>query len=244
MKKISILAATAILFCTAFRLTGDEILAKLGVGKSNAEYSILTNLTNEERFTLPYTKLLPSVISGDKTGAARELCIYIKEYCSSAEFEKRYQQKRDAEKPASEPEPMSEDVKKAYKASIAEMEKTMKDPAVARYLDQKTKTAMQQQIDDTKKLIAAANDPTPNKTKWEKQYPADVKQLLRNNLQNYLSLVATVDFKASLQPRGRKMIFVNPEYEKKSLQWKACYRAGKEVNDVVTQFAKDWLKTL
>ncbi len=25
-------------------------------------------------------------------------------------------------------------------------------------------------------------------------------------------------------------------------EWKACYRAGKEVNGVVTTFVKDWLK--
>ena len=38
------------------------------------------------------------------------------------------------------------------------------------------------------------------------------------------------------------MIFVNPDYEKKSKKWKAIYRAGKEVNDAVTAFVKDWLK--
>ena len=124
------------------------------------------------------------------------------------------------------------------------MEKTLKDPATAKYLDKKTKDALQLQIDQMKQVLAAGNDPTPNKTKWEKEYPENVNVLLKRRLQQYLDLVTKVDFNATLVPKGRKMIFANPEYEKKSAEWKACFRAGKEVNAVVSDFARDWMKTL
>lgn len=243
MKRKLLIAAVIIGSLTAFRIYGDEILKKLGTSPGSAEYSILANLTGED-FNLPYAKLLPSVIQGDKTAAAKELCAYIKEYCSSEAFIAKYQEKRAYRKPTDEPPPMTAEMKDMYSSSIKEMEKTMKDPTTAKYMDKKTKDVLQKQIEEMKQALAAGNDPTPNKTKWEKDYPADIKQLLKRKLQQYLDLSATVDFNASLVAKGKKMIFVNPEYEKKSLEWKACFRAGKEVNTVVTAFARDWMKTL
>lgn len=35
------------------------------------------------------------------------------------------------------------------------------------------------------------------------------------------------------------MIFVNPEYEKKSPEWKACFRSGKEVNSEARFFCSE-----
>jgi hypothetical protein len=65
---------------------------------------------------------------------------------------------------------------------------------------------------------------------------------VKTRLNEYLELHATVDFNARLTGTGSNQKFVNPAYEKKSLKWKAIYRAGKDVNDVAAAFAKDWLK--
>ncbi|MHB1196618.1 MAG: hypothetical protein ACYC0A_07235 [Lutibacter sp.] len=91
-------------------------------------------------------------------------------------------------------------------------------------------------------LIAASKKPFPNKEFWEKIYPADPAVMVKERLQEYLKLVATVDFNAQLTGSGKMKKFVNPAYEKKSLKWKAIFRAGKEVNDVVTAFVKEWMK--
>ena len=40
---------------------------------------------------------------------------------------------------------------------------------------------------------------------------------------------------------GSGLQFANPEYEKKSGQWKLCYRAGKEPVEAARAFAKEWL---
>jgi hypothetical protein len=243
MKRKLFLAGTVLALLSAFAY-GDDILKKLGTSPGAAEYSILANITGEREFSLPYAKLLPSIVQGDKTGAAKELCAYIREYCSSEAFISKYREKREAAKPTDEPPAMTPELKDMYSSSIKEMEKLLKDPNTAKYLDKKVKEATQKQIDEMKAALAMGNDPAPNKTKWEKNYPADVNQLLKRRLQQYIDLAATVDFSATLVPRGSKMIFANPEYEKKSLQWKACYRAGKEVNAVVTAFARDWMKAL
>ncbi|MCH5717736.1 hypothetical protein [Niabella hibiscisoli] len=72
-------------------------------------------------------------------------------------------------------------------------------------------------------------------------YPADPAVMVKKRLQEYLALVATVDFKAEITGSGSSRTFVNPAYEAKPVKWKVIYRAGKEVNDVVTGFVKQWL---
>ena len=86
------------------------------------------------------------------------------------------------------------------------------------------------------------NNPTPNKTLWEKVYPEDPELMVKNRLNEYLALSKTVNFDAELKQVGSKKKFVNPQYENKSLKWKAIYRAGKDANSVATTFAKEWLK--
>ena len=74
-------------------------------------------------------------------------------------------------------------------------------------------------------------------------YPEDPSVAVKARLNEYLHILATVDFSAKLAGTNkRNMKFVNPEYEQKSLKWKAIYRAGKDVNDVASSFAREWLK--
>jgi hypothetical protein len=80
--------------------------------------------------------------------------------------------------------------------------------------------------------------------KWEQDYPADVKLLIKKRLQKYLAIVSTVDFNAELKDKGSRKVFVKDEYERKSSDWKMVYRAGAEVNGVAKSFAEQWLKEL
>lgn len=246
MRKKTISIAVIILSAmfAAFRISGDDILERLGITKDAAGYSILYNITGNS-FSLPYAKSAAMVAKGDKVGAAKELCSYIKAYCSSEEFLKAYNKKREENKPTSEPQRYDAQTIKIMKESLASMEKMAKDPNMTSYMDKSALDNMKKQIEDYKLQIEEAEDPTPNKTKWEKQYPADVKILIRKKIEEYLSFVKTVDFNAETTlNKYNKKIFNNPEYERKSTQWKACYRAGKEVNDAVIVFANEWLKEL
>ena len=88
---------------------------------------------------------------------------------------------------------------------------------------------MEQAIIHMKKQIAAQSDPTPNLTLWKKLYPEDAAVAVKNRLNEYLALTATVNFTAVTTGSGKNKRFADPAYEAKGPKWKAVYRAGKEV---------------
>ncbi|HRP30241.1 MAG TPA: hypothetical protein PKV73_00045 [Agriterribacter sp.] len=260
MKHKRILAAIVFigLTATAF-VTAEDIISKIGTSQDVAKTHILNNLVGNfkhepvnpstalmdepqhyhsqlKRFQIPRLSNLPKLISGDKKALAKELCLYVKEYVHSKEFTDKYAIIRDAAKPTEEPPVMDKQTIDAMKQGLKESETSR---TKLKAMGQPTKS-IDDAIAQMKKMIAENGDPTPNKTKWEKLYPADPAVMIRNRLQEYISLAATVDFNA--QVTGAKRKFVNTSYENQTLKWKAIYRAGKEVNDVVTAFAKQWLK--
>ena len=255
---IAVLLGTLTL--SAFKLA-DDILSKLGMDQSNAQYHILRNLVgrfstgavdnNEpddnnplsvynqlQHFKIPYARLLPSILQGDKTGASKELCVYVKTYFSSEAFAKAYADLRE------DAMPLSDEGASLY---TLRKNKIVFEKNIKNYItDTKYVVEQQQKLNENQKkmdaLTEASKKPFPNKEIWEKTYPADPALLIKKRLQEYLTLAATVDFKATLTGSGKKQVFTNPAYEKKSLKWKAIYRAGKEVNDAVTAFVKEWMK--
>ena len=197
-----------------------------------------------ESFKLPYARLLPAVIAGDKAGAAREVCLYVKQYVNSQDFTDEYNKRRDAAKPTSEPWRPDEETIKEMGKSLKEQELQLAQYKKNKQLPAGTLDAMEKGIADQKKQQAIWEDPHPNQTRWEKMYPADPTEIVKKKLQEYLALAATVDFNAQLtEPdKYKRKKFVNPVFEKQTLKWKACFRAGKDVNEIVTAFVKDWLK--
>lgn len=71
---------------------------------------------------------------------------------------------------------------------------------------------------------------------------------LRGALKRVLSQVVaeapTVDFAAQTVQKNSSRVFVNPVYEKKSVTWKAMYRAGKGPTAAGLEIARAWLKEL
>lgn len=262
MKKntIAIFACSSILVLSAFAIA-DNIIARLGMQQSEAHRFIFGNMmgdfysfsNGDDRpashghvFEIPILKSLPVIIKGDKVGAAKELCTYVKMYCNSEDFMKEYTRYRNGFKPSDNPAP-DENVKRANenlikmnKEQIAMYEKYLADARKAK--DASSINLYEKTINDMKKTVAQLEDTNPERTAWEKKYPVNPSAFVKTRLEEYLSLVATVDFSAQLTPKGNRMIFVNPEYERKSKKWKAIFRAGKEVNQEVTAFVKEWLK--
>lgn len=251
-KHVMLVAILGLLGISAYKI-GEDIIAKLGMDHANAQNYIMANFTGgfganyevEPNFmSLPRLKLLATIVEGDKVGAAEELCEYIKMYCNSEEFLAVYRKKRADSKPGAEPPRMDEAVLKGMRDMIKDLEAQLADFKKAPKENAQTIALYEPMLQDQKATLAIYEDPTPNKTKWEKNYPEDPAVLVKDKLEQYLSLVATVDFNAKLTAPDNYKIrkFVNPEYESKSPQWKACYRAGKEVNTVVTTFVKAWLQ--
>jgi hypothetical protein len=72
---------------------------------------------------------------------------------------------------------------------------------------------------------------------WQKEFPADPRQLVKARLEQFLRDTAGVDYAATLN--GRK--FANAAYERKPDEWKLAYRAGKEPTEKARAFAQAWL---
>jgi hypothetical protein len=199
-------------------------------GPANSIYAQL------QSFRLPTVKL--AAIANDKAAAAKELCEYVKKYINSKEFSVEYAKLRESAMPLTDRGMSLADLKRNSEVFRTNIKNYPND---TKYVAEQ-----QKQLDENEKKIAtlldAAKKPFPGKELWEKLYPADPSVVVKKRLQEYLQLVATVDFNAKLTGSGKRQTFVNPVYEKKSLKWKAIFRAGKEVNDVVTAFVKEWLK--
>ncbi|MDF2191172.1 hypothetical protein [Paraflavitalea sp. CAU 1676] len=90
------------------------------------------------------------------------------------------------------------------------------------------------------KALDNAVDKQLNKADDEKKFPAKSDDLIKQRLEKFLAISATVDFDAQLNGS----MFANPEYESKSGEWKSCFRAGKAVVQAAREEAQAWLKEL
>lgn len=90
------------------------------------------------------------------------------------------------------------------------------------------------------KIIENKIDSEVDKSDNEKKYPSEPVDMIKKRLTAFLAISATVDFDAQLQGT----MFANPEYEKKSAEWKMCYRAGKPVVEAAREEARKWLDEL
>ncbi|WP_316738907.1 hypothetical protein [Pedobacter aquatilis] len=264
MKKHLIYVFISIMFLTVSWKVANDILEQIGLQEKTAQNYILQNVVGDftnkpvdseqednggaapnldqqlKSFKLPRLSMLPDIVAGDKVAITNGVCAYIKEYVESTDFVTAYAEKRAAAKPTTEPYRMDASAIASLKASLKEAEANlvkMKSAKMAAVHLQK----MEEGIASLKKTIAEQNDPTPNNSKWNKLYPANPADAVKARLQEYLTLAGSVDFSATTTASGRRKKFDNAAFEKKSLKWKAIYRAGKEVNSVATAFCKDWL---
>ncbi len=229
-----------------------DIISRLGMEHKNAQRNIFANFIgrfdngpldpgfSSESFQLPRPKLLSAIVSGDQPSAAKELCSYIKDYVNSEEFIRDY----NAAKEDAIPIRYNGNGISTLKANIAVYELNIKNyPKDLKYVAEQ-KQLLERDKKGVDSILEVSKKPFENRDIWEKTYPDNPEVIIKKRLEEYLALSAKVDFNAQLTEPDKYNIrmFVNPAYEKKSAQWKAIYRAGKEVNDVVTTFIKDWLK--
>ncbi len=80
--------------------------------------------------------------------------------------------------------------------------------------------------------------------KFEATYPGTVEGMLKLRLKAFLAMTADIDFNAKLIRKGNKMIFEDPALEKRSRDWKQCFRAGPEAVKAARAYAEQWLKEL
>jgi len=264
MKTHLIIFAIALVCCMAFKAI-DTIINKLGMKEDAARNYILRDFVGTfatspiddansdsdggdeiyrqtKSFQIPNAQLLSTVISGDRKLAAKELCEYVKGYVTSPAFQTDYRQARENARPESEPTALTAEDLESMKQTVKVMEEQYKTLKESKMAPEAALAEFDKSIKDMKAQLAGQGDPTPNKTKWEKLYPEDPSLVVKARLQEYLQILGTVDFNAQVTGTGNNQKFVNTAYEKQSLKWKAIFRAGKDVNEVASSYAKEWLK--
>ena len=234
---------------TSYRIinkASNEVLTVLGIQNNDFILNNLFCATDPNCIVIPppmaNASALRILAAGDKIKVAQEVCNYGKAYCNSEEFQRRYQEKRMSMKPYVEQ--LSDEQKQAFTEQIA-MQEEMYTPEVLAMLPPEAKQSALQDIENMK-AMANGDLTEEQKRKWEDEAPADPNTAIKRALTDFLDATKDVDYSATtkLNPEKNTQVFTNAAYEKKDYQWKACYRAGKEVSDVVRDFAREWLTEL
>ena len=187
-------------------------------------------------------KTLKALATGDKVRATTEFLEYTKAYYNSQEFKDMYEKKRQELKPIV-PEVTPEERERAL-AQVAEQEE-MYTPEILAMLPPEAKAEALKALEDTKAMANGQLTETQKKD-WEDLVPKNPNKAIKKALKDFLDVTVDVDFNATtkLNPEKNYQVFTNPVYEKKDAQWKACYRAGKEVTEVTRNFVQQWYSEL
>jgi hypothetical protein len=249
---------------TTSKNIADDFWKQLGMSREQGTDGVKQSFLNGY---LNYyaAKNARNIATGNRAAIAKDLLNYTKQYINSDAFRKEYELMRKQAKPQeveikvrSKEEIRKEKIAETEK-SIRKTEEVMKQPNM--------KDIMQPSLDILKKNLVEYNKPDSkmidmffngekmqaeqqaesskkNMARWEVEYPADYREKVKDRLQKFLDLSATVDFGAELKQVGNKKKFVNPVYEGKSYDWKQIFRAGKEVIEPARQFAEQWMREM
>jgi hypothetical protein len=275
MKKILIGLAVVLTIGSAFSyrslISGpDEAFRQLGITEKQAQESIWKSFEKSGVFLPPGINTraagLKSMLFTSRKQMIQELGAYAKEYVLSEAFAKQYEQYRAAQAPAAPSKPdeglkriedvnrknlqkaeekwknaKTEEEKKFYADEMGYWKKQLRP-----YEDHNSKefAAQKKNAEGLHDLFSMAHK---NKMReFDEKYPPEVKAMVRQRLEAFLKLSATIDFNAALKKDayGKKMVFVNDEYERKPYAWKFCFRLGKETVAEARAFVQQWLKEL
>lgn len=247
----------------SFRTMNDktaDLLKALGIPAAMAKQKIGDSFMGSF-FAHPSTATFKTYPAGKRAEAVQQLGYFAKTYLTSVEFQKNYKEQVEMMKPA-KPKTMEERVAETtadFKKMIKQNEGMLSNPQL--------KAGAESNLKGLKDMLASYEDKNHPKyaknmsairmmydgdMKWynneiaklEAKYPADIKSFLKMRMQEFLDISATVDYNAELKQDGRLKRFVNPAYERQSMNWKYCFRAGKETTEAARAFVQQWLKEL
>ncbi|WP_341836015.1 hypothetical protein WJU16_24645 [Chitinophaga pollutisoli] len=256
MFKISI----AVLATGLLAFSANSIITRLGISDEDAHKTIDRNLLSGKMELIAAYKA-KQIPAGERAQAVKEMGDYIKAYVSTPEYKAAYVEEwekeapkdanaklraaiKKSEKDYQELEKIHETAEAEYKASYAEALKTMKDliNALKDPKHKMHKIYVQSMVGEVPGPPTAAFK--AELAKYEEKYPGTVEGMLKLRLKSFLALSADIDFNAALVKKGNKMIFEDPALEKRSAEWKQCFRAGPEAVKAARAYAEQWLKEL
>ena len=206
-----------------------DIWQQLGLSKEKGVENIRASFMNGY-FHYYGARNARNILLGDRAAIARDLLNYTRQYVQSEGFKKQY----DLERSQAKPEPDTKTVKtkeEIRKERIAETEKSI------RQTEENMKTmkadmvkVLEPMLDMLKKTLKDYQDPNSQMIdlfyqgelmqheqriksyeermkNWEKNYPEDYRDMVKDRLNKFLKLAKTVDFNAELKEvNGRKKI--------------------------------------
>ncbi len=264
MKNIIYLKNKILLFPFAlifFSMTLLSVFEELGINEQVAQDYIFNNIDNG-LLNFPLSDELKHITKENRANIVNLIGVFIKEFTKTEDFISRFNNSPNLRYPA----PSKSQIKKprTAKERIAELEKdnmqdesALNDPEVP----DSFRDGLKENIMKNKELIETIKKAPTEFEKNEQEryniqsnkYLEELKiynsrknfnQFLIIRLNQFLSLTSEIDFDAKLIDKGSISIFENPEYEKKSTEWKLCYRAGKETIAAARTFTENWMKEL
>jgi len=273
MKTIMLLFVSALLLSAfiAGRIIDEQamnILKQLKLSEDDAQTQIFSDISGPA-FYFPNIKELKKVAVGDRDANFQVIAKYVKEFTTTEEFKKRYNEYRESLKPSAPEKPKSaEELKnqnrEELKKSIEEMKVTKSQmPEDQQVMFEETIVMLEDQLkqlnDPDNPMYSAEFDNIIQETyqqqvelheqqvgEWEKKYPANnPNEMIKHWLTNFIEKTKDVDFNAeTVIDEYGILVFDKQEYERKDNLWKLCYRAGNETTGSARRFAQTWLGEL
>ena len=244
----------------------NDVLTTLGTTVREAQNSIFMTLASGVAAFAGDKAVFKAASPEQRAAMVKAVVAIARAFVVTPDFDTRYATFRKAQKPATSSDARTGDeareqhqwaidlaikqavasvasappeVRKELEANIAEMKRQLAelnaDPAFRAQVDQAAAASAQEAAEEHAKRMAT----------WESEYPVDAKVLIARRLRHFLRTCGDVDFAAKLETGADdKQRFVNPAYERRSPEWKMCFRGGQPAVDAARAAAKEWLEAL
>jgi len=249
----------------------EEIFERIGTTREQLNDRIFVSL-REGRLYMPASVIsrrisFKSMLFDSKKQLLEDLGTYMKQYVLSEEFNTKYQAYRKTLAPRQQQDVEAglDRIAEQYRKELATAERmlaasrTPEERASNEKWVQKWKDRLKPYEDKSSAAYAKEKKNAEalkglyemaGKTKQQQldtRFPADVKEMVKQRLERFLTLSAEIDFNATLKDDGHvkdRKVFTNFFYEQKPADWKLCYRLGKETTNLFRAYAQQWLKEL
>lgn len=245
---------------TAQKRMRNGVLELLNIPHEEAHSVIGVNLL-EGALDVPSSFKRHIVVGKDVAKVTRDLGAYMKAYCASEEFKSFYATYREEHRPKIEA-PFEVGERKQELLDQIDTFKQEKKAVAKEYA-----APYDEAIAELEKEYAILNNPShpdyplytgtaplsseeqkgfdESVKEFDQSYPEDVQLLIKNRLKLFLDLTSSIPFDAKLKKNNKGlMVFEDPNLERKSRDFKKCFRAGPEAIGAARAFAKEWLMEL
>jgi len=260
---LSAASVILIVFGTTLALA-QAILGEFGVGEADLKSRAVDALISGYPI-YPNRAKFKAASQSVRAEFARSVFSVLKAYTETESFKTSYAKRRAEWKPSA-PAIVSPD--EQYAKYIADIKKSLDDtkaslekmpPDVRKGMEPVVKSMEEsyaKQVNDTKMIAMlkesyarqaeyAQQSYNDDLRKWEERYPVDPNVLIAKRLRELLELTNAIPYDAKLVTGdGGVMTFADPQLERKSSDWKICYRMGREPVEAARALATEWLKQL